>query len=224
MKLDYNKVLIFDFETTGLNYRFNNIIEIGAILLEKKDGSFQIKEEFNVFIKQNEPLPAKIVEITNITDEMLINQGIPEQEAFIKFDSLIDQDTLLVAYNLAFDIGFLGALYQKYHNINYLINNDILDAMAVYKDRYKYPHRLESALSTFNIINERAHRAIDDAKTTFLLLEQLALENNNLYKYINVLGYNPRYGAPRVKVLKQGVKFIPQGMNGFREIEKSYLK
>lgn len=220
MNLNYNKILIFDFETTGLNARFNNIIEIGAVLLEKNNDKYEVLKTLNVFIKQNEPLPAKIVEITGITDSLLNDEGISENEAFNLFDNLIDDETLLIAYNLAFDIGFLGALYQRHHHVNHLINNDILDCMAVYKDRYSYPHRLENAALTFNVINEQAHRAIDDAKTTYKVLEKLALEQNNLDLYINVLGYNPKYGIPKVNVLRKNIVFVPQGFNGKKEIER----
>ena len=220
MNLNYNKILIFDFETNGLNPISNNIIEIGAILLEKKNNTYEIKSELNLFIKQDNPLPSKIVEITNITDEIINEFGVSEDQAFHEFDNLIDDNTLLVAYNLAFDINFLSSLYQKHVNINYLMPNDILDVMAIYKDRYSFPHRLESALTTFNIVNERAHRAIDDAKSTYLLLDKLTVEKDNISKYINVLGYNPRYGIPKVRGLKQNINFIAQGMRGQGEIDK----
>ena len=133
---------------------------------------------------------------------------------------MIDDDTLLVAYNLSFDIGFLLKLYQKYVFRNYSIPFDILDCMAVYKDRYPFPHRLESAAATFKIENENAHRASDDAKTTFEVLMKLQEQDDNLNLYVNVLGYNPKYRPPDTYFFKKMIRLVPQGMNGTRDIEK----
>ena len=192
----YKYILIFDFETTGLDPYHDKIVEIGAILLEKKtDNQFGIVKELNVLIKQDLPLPDKIVEITGITDELLFAEGITEKEAFMKFQELYTNDCLLVAYNIAFDYGFLNELYRKYLGVgSYYIKNDLLDVMAIYKDRYRYPHRLESAAETYGIINEDAHRALDDAKTTLKVLVEMIKERDNK-KYINVIGYNPKYRA-----------------------------
>lgn len=64
----YKHILVFDFETTGLSHVNDRIIEIGAVLLERtEEKQFKIADEFNVLIKQDQPLPEKIVEITNST-------------------------------------------------------------------------------------------------------------------------------------------------------------
>lgn len=39
---DHERVLLFDFETTGLNGMTDEIIEIGAILLEKKKDNLRL--------------------------------------------------------------------------------------------------------------------------------------------------------------------------------------
>ncbi|WP_025724617.1 3'-5' exonuclease [Acholeplasma granularum] len=224
MILDYKEILVFDFETTGLYPKRDKVIEIGAVLLEKKDDTYIIKEEVNLLIKQDKPITDFISNLTGITNEMLEKDGIDEESAFRKLDSMISEDTLLVAYNLAFDIGFLSALYQMYVNPRHLIKNDILDCMAVYKDRYPYPHKLESAVTTFNLINQNAHRASEDAKATFEVLKMLANEQNNLKIYVNVLGYNKKYGLPNREYFFNNIKLVAQGFNGYREIEKEQIK
>lgn len=197
----YNHILVFDFETTGLDPNSDRIIEIGAILLEKTpEGVYKITKDLNVLIKQDRPLPEKIIEITGITDELLNSEGITETEAFLKIQNLHKKDCLLVAYNISFDYGFLNELYKRHLNDrNLYINNDLLDVMAIYKDRHPYPHRLESALTTYNIINEDAHRASDDAKATLKVLAKMIAERDTIGKYINVIGYNPRYGPSKYK-------------------------
>ncbi len=220
MSLTYSKILVFDFETTGLSPMSENIIEVGAILYTKHNDQYVIEKEFNALIKQEKPITDFISNLTHITNEMLDKDGIEEELAFREFDQMIDDDTLLVAYNLSFDIGFLLKLYQKYVFRNYSIPFDILDCMAVYKDRYPFPHRLESAAATFEIENENAHRASDDARTTFEVLMKLQEQDDNLNLYVNVLGYNPKYRPPDTYFFKKKIRLVPQGMNGTRDIEK----
>lgn len=224
MKLDYKRILVFDFETTGLEPKRDKVIEIGAILLEKVGDTYEITEQLDYLIKQNQPITDFISNLTGITNDMLEKDGVEEEFAFRQLDNLIDSNTLLVAYNLGFDIGFLSALYKTYVKYDYLIQNDILDCMAVYKDRYPFPHKLESAVSRFGLTNDAAHRASEDAKATFKVLEHLAEESNNLKLYVNVLGYNKKYGLPNRTYFKNHIELIPQGFNGYREIEKSQIK
>lgn len=224
MILKHNRILVFDFETTGLKPKQDKVIEVGAILLEKVGSSYEIIEEIDYLIQQDQPISDFISNLTGITNEMLQNEGVEEEFAFRQLDSLINQDTLLVAYNLAFDIGFLSALYKTYVSHNHLIENDILDCMAVYKDRYKFPHKLESAVAQFSINNQNAHRASEDAKATFKVLEYLADENNNLSLYVNVLGYNKKYGIPDRSYFKHNIEVVAQGFGGYREIEKRQIK
>jgi|SRR5690554_1223657 len=215
----YEYILVFDFETTGLSPFNDRIIEIGAILLKKTpSGAYQINDELNVLIKQDMPLNEKIVEITGITDQLLNEQGITEAEAFLKFQKLHKKECLLVAYNISFDYGFLNELYKRHLNDkNIFISNDLLDVMAIYKDRHPYPHRLESAVNTYNIVNEDAHRALDDAKATLYVLVKMIEERDSAEKYINVIGYNPRYGPSEYKA--PHVSYVPQYGNRL-EIEK----
>ncbi|VEU82582.1 3'-5' exonuclease [Acholeplasma hippikon] len=221
MNLNYKKILIFDFETTGLSPISDRVIEVGAILLEKNDLVYEVKERLDLLIKQEKPISDFITNLTGITNEMLAKDGVDEEIAFNMLNNLIDDETLLVAYNLAFDIGFLFNMYQRYISKNYAIKNDILDCMAVYKDRYEYPHKLLNAVERFNLVNENAHRASDDALATFKVLEKLAEAEDNLSLYVNVLGYNPKYREPDTFFFKQIIKKIPQGMRGLREIEKA---
>lgn len=221
MKLNYKEILIFDFETTGLSPMQDKVIEVGAVLVEKHEDTFIIKKEINYLIKQREPISQFITNLTGITNDMLESTGVDEEFAFNELNALIHEDTLLVAYNLNFDIGFLLKLYQMYYDRKYMIKNDILDCMAVYKDRYEYPHKLSDAVERFKLTNDQAHRASEDAKATFQVLLKLSEELDNMDKYVNVLGFNPKYRQPDTYFFKKPIKLIAQGFKGFREIEKS---
>lgn len=214
----YKKALIFDFETTGLSAYNDQIIEIGALSLNLVDGRFQIQDELSCLVKTSKPLPPKITEITNITDQMLAKEGITEEEAYKQLKKMYDKDTLLIAYNIQFDLGFLKALFRKFENPSFIILNDILDIMAVYKDRHKYPHRLENAVETYGVEMKSTHRALDDVKATYAVLKALQQEKSNIYHYVNKIGYNAKYGVSGERL--PHVKYIAQ-YGGRLEIENS---
>jgi DNA polymerase-3 subunit epsilon len=217
--LKHNKILLFDFETTGLSAENSQIIEIGAILLEKTEsGKYKLVDELSTLVLADGPLPSKIIEITHITDEMLLRDGITQEEAFHQLFKLYSEDALLVAYNIQFDLSFLYQLFKKYWDPKYQIKNDILDVMAVYKDRHRFPHRLDQAVATYMVEVPNTHRALDDIKATLSALNKMGQELDNLSKYVNVIGYNSKYGVSGIKL--PHVRYIAQ-KGGYREIENS---
>ncbi|PKK93859.1 MAG: 3'-5' exonuclease [Tenericutes bacterium HGW-Tenericutes-6] len=218
--LNHDRILLFDFETTGLNPQFEQIIEIGAIVLEKQsDNTYHLTEELSTLVMCDKPLPQKITDITHITDEMLLREGITQEEAFHLFFKLYqDEKTLLVAYNIQFDLSFLIHYFRRYWNPQFQIKNDILDVMAIYKDRHRYPHRLDQAVATYQVEVPNTHRALDDILATYQALLKMMAEKNNIGKYINVIGYNPTYGVSGLRL--PHVRYIAQ-RGGQREIENS---
>ncbi|MBN2299844.1 MAG: 3'-5' exonuclease [Acholeplasmataceae bacterium] len=217
--LDHDKILLFDFETTGLSAEREQIIEIGAILLKKDSlGEYQIESELSTLVLADKPLPFKIIEITHITDEMLLRDGISQEEAFHRFLSMYSEDTLLVAYNIQFDLSFMIQFFKKYWDKNFQIKNDIMDVMAIYKDRHRYPHRLDQAVQTYQVEISNTHRALDDIKATYEAMRKMNAELDNLRKYVNVIGYNATYGVNGIKL--PHVKYVAQ-KGGYREIERS---
>ncbi len=216
----HDRILLFDFETTGLNAMRDQIIEIGAIVLERVNGTYVVTGDMQELVMADGPLPPKITDITHITDEMLLREGIPQEEACHKLLELYkDEKTLLVAYNIQFDIGFLTSLFRKYWQPNFWIKNDLLDVMAVYKDRHGYPHRLESAVATYHIEEPNTHRALDDIKATLEVLKRMNDIQPNISLYVNKIGYNQKYGVSGIKLTH--VQYIAQ-YGGRREIEKKF--
>ena len=217
--LQHKKILLFDFETTGLSAESSQIIEIGAILLEKTEsGKYQLINELSTLVLADGPLPSKIVKITHITDEMLLRDGITQEEAFHQFFKMYSEDALLVAYNIQFDLSFLHQMFKRHWNPQYQIKNDILDVMAVYKDRHRFPHRLDQAVETYMVDVPNTHRALDDIKATLAALYKMGQEKDNLDKYVNVIGYNSKYGVSGLRL--PHVKYVAQ-KGGYREIENS---
>lgn len=159
-----NRIIWYDLETTGFNPYHDNIIEIAAM--------DNLGNDFNTLINIEKSLPNKIIEITNITDDMLKEQGINTRDALKKFKSYLDfgyekykNNIYLVAHNNdGFDILFL-----KYQFFKYEIDCNF-DRFK-YIDTYRlaqlvlpklYSHSLKTLTTYFKYKNENAHRAMSD--------------------------------------------------------------
>lgn len=213
---NYNKILVFDFETTGLYPTSDQIIEIGAMLIDRENHT---TKELSLLVQADKKLPEIITNITGITDEMLLRDGKDQEVAFRELFNLMDDQTLLVAYNISFDLSFLLQYIKKYENPFFQFKNPILDVMALYKDRQSYPHKLDAAVKTYQVEIPNTHRALDDVKATYQVLLNMSNELDNIEKYVNVIGFNPKYRVSESSKLPY-VKYVAQ-YGGRREIEKS---
>ena len=135
------------------------------------------------------------------TEQMLWEQGRQKEEVCRRFAVLLDHPkTLLVAYNAQFDLCFLYYFLLPFGQTGLLKQIKMLDAMTIYKDRRAYPHKLENAVAAYALKTQNTHRAIDDTKAAFELLQAMEQERADLEQYINLFGYHPKYGVsgPRI--------------------------
>lgn len=169
-----DEYVVFDIETTGLNKEKCKIIEIGAVKIRNRE----IVDRYSTFIDPGEKLSDEIVDLTNITDDMLEGQRsietvLPE---FLDFVG----DDVLVAHNASFDTGFvrikaeeLGIEYRK---------NTILDTLELSRTLLKElkKHKLDVVAKHLGVSLEGHHRAVNDAEATaeiFLKLVDMLEEN-----------------------------------------------
>ena len=157
--LKQNDVVVFDFETTGLEYSKNEIIEIGAVKL--KNG--EIVETFSCFIKPKEEIPEEITRLTGITNDMVkdaytIDKVIPD---FYKFC----YGCVIIAYNIDFDYKFLNFQATK---LGYKFTNRQIDAMYLARLNVvgAKNFKLSSICAKLGVSLEGAHRAINDTIAT----------------------------------------------------------
>ncbi|HZG61055.1 MAG TPA: PolC-type DNA polymerase III [Anoxybacillus sp.] len=160
--------VVFDVETTGLSAVYNTIIELAAVKV--KNG--EIIDRFTSFANPHHPLSITTIELTGITDDML--KDAPDvEEVLQKFYEWIG-DSVLVAHNATFDIGFLNAGFKKIGLGK--VTNPVIDTLEL--ARFLYPelknHRLNTLCKKFDIELTQHHRAIYDAEATgYLLIRML---------------------------------------------------
>ncbi|CAT05400.1 DNA polymerase III polC-type [Mesomycoplasma conjunctivae] len=155
------RYVVFDLETTGLSPVYNEIIEFGAVVIQ--DGIQTESHQF--FVKAKEPIPTEITKITNITQEMVDEQGIEATEAFYRISKII-KDSILVAHNAKFDFNFLAELFKKEASMT--IDQPIIDTLQV--SRFLNPsqksHSLKNVSKLIGLYYDEtvAHRADYDAE------------------------------------------------------------
>ena len=150
---------VLDLETTGFSFRTEKITEIGVMKI--KNG--EVLEEFSCFVNPEKSIPQQVVEVTNITDEMVkdaqtIDKVMPNLLEFLG-------DSVLVAHNADFDIGFL-----KYNasQLGLSLKNTYIDTLRLAKDLFPdyKKYKLGIIADNLGIKVEVAHRALDDVDTT----------------------------------------------------------
>jgi DNA polymerase III subunit epsilon len=158
------RFVIFDLETTGLDFTKHQIIEIGAIRVHRDSN---VHDGFQRLIYAKRKLPNKIVQLTGITDEMLAADGVPSETALRDFAEFVG-DLHLVSYNAEFDLSFLRAEAQK-HGITFRNSTSCALKMA----RRAYPGRKSYRLADFardgNLSTSGEHRALKDCERALIV-------------------------------------------------------
>ena len=190
----YDRLVLFDTETTGLQYRRDEIIEFSAVVLEKQG----VVQEYDQLITLSPGgfVPPKIQQLTGITDLDIRERGIPKTRVCRDIAEMFAGNTLLLAYNAHFDLSFLYYLLLRDGDPMILKDKDKLDLLTVYRDRHSFPHRLASAIDTYGLSGKvvNSHRAIDDVLATVEVMKAMVAEKDDLLNYVNLFGYLAQYG------------------------------
>ena len=209
----YDRLMLLDTETTGLNYSRDEIIEFSAVVLERQEGEAKVVQEYDQLVKltPGNSIPPKITQPTGITNEAVAQKGIEKSRLCRDIGQMVAGNTLLLAYNAHFDLSFLYYLLLRSGDVSILKGKDKLDLLTVYKDRRSYPHRLCNAIAAYGLEGRvvNSHRAIDDVLATVAVMEAMEAEKPDLHRYINLFGYNSKYGLEGKPI--GSVTYKPQG-------------
>ena len=154
--------VVFDLETTGLDADSDQIIEIGAVRVEKG----RITDKYHQMVNPKILIPKAASDKNHITDDMVkdaptIDQVLPDFLAFVGSD-------ILAAHNGGFDASFLDNACKRHH---FAAPEKYFDTMRLSVYWPNLPNRkLETFLKAAGIHNNDAHRALSDAQCTAELI------------------------------------------------------
>ena len=177
---------IIDIETTGLDPKLDDILEVSAIKVINN----KTIDSFTSFVSLPYSIPDFIKNLTGITNEMIENAPAIEK-VLLNFYNFIGND-ILVGHNINFDINFLYDNLEKYHNI-YMKNNfiDTLRLSRKINSELKH-HKLSSLIEFYNIeTSKQQHRALNDCEYEFIIYNNI--KNSILEKYNTVENFNKEY-------------------------------
>ena len=216
----YDRLLLLDTETTGLIYSRDEIIEFAAVIVEPSENGPIVTREYDELVSLSPGgfVPPKIQQLTGITTADLQERGLSKTRACRDSGEMVGGNTLLLAYNAHFDLSFLFYMLLRDGDTAILKGKDKLDLLTVYRDRHSYPHRLCSAIEQYGLSGKvvNSHRAVDDVLATVAVMEEMEKEKDDLERYVNLFGYNPKYGIEGKPI--GSVTYKPQPYNPQRPL------
>ncbi|MDE7298519.1 MAG: 3'-5' exonuclease [Lachnospiraceae bacterium] len=183
--------LAVDIETTGLSPERDRIIEIGAVKYQNGEP----RGEYSCLIRIGQLLPQRIVELTGITQEMLEESGISEQEAILGFLEFAEDAPVLLGHNIIFDFSFLKTAALRFGRE---FERCGLDTLAFARELH--PELESKSLSAlcghYRIGQEQAHRAAADAISAHRLYAALCAGFPDYTFPAPALRYKPKKQEP----------------------------
>ena len=168
--------VVLDLETTGLDPRYDEIIELAAIKVVDN----KIVDDFSTLVKPTASIGDFITELTGI-DNAMVKDSPTVKEVLPDFLKFIESN-IVVAHNANFDINFLYDNCIHYLNIPFV--NDFIDTMRISRRIFKdfQSHKLSNFVKEFNLGCDVEHRALLDCRLVlkFYQLLQSHVEKNNI--------------------------------------------
>lgn len=163
------EIVALDLETTGLDPKNDSIIEIGAVKFNEN----RTIAEYSKLVNPRKPINQFITNLTGITNSMVMNAPfiidvLPEIRDFVG-------DAIILGQNIDFDLSF-------FHRYKQFTDNPTIDTYELAAILMPTAHRygLGSLSRQLGIVLTNAHRALDDARATMQVYQQLLKKVTNL--------------------------------------------
>ncbi|MEG1887195.1 MAG: PHP domain-containing protein, partial [Oscillospiraceae bacterium] len=175
--------IVFDVETTGLNFNVDRLTEIGAVKVKKGE----VVESFSTFVNPHMPIPQKITELTGI-DNTMVDNAPDENEAVENFLEFCG-DGVLVAHNAKFDISFISAAAKRSSiEFNPCYIDTVMMARKLLPDLKN--HKLDNVAKALGLRSFNHHRASDDAGILSEIFSKLLDKTQDIKKCRTVMELN----------------------------------
>ncbi|MGR6035040.1 MAG: 3'-5' exonuclease [Candidatus Nitrosoglobus sp.] len=159
--------VVFDLETTGLNSKNDEIIEIGAILVNRDSDNH---DTFQALVLPRNKITKESIKRNGITQEMVKKDGGSLKIALAQFLKFADGLPLVAQNANEFDMKFLTAAVNKTQP-GTQINNRIFCSLKMARRTYltRKSHKLVDLAKDRGLSTEGAHRALEDCKLTMII-------------------------------------------------------
>lgn len=169
------KILGIDFETTGLEFNKDRVIEVGAVVWDTDNQKPLAMQSELVKPENFTAVPEEIVRITGISTDMVEEYGVTPEAAFIRLIELAKKADYLVAHNAGFDRSFFESELKN-------LGLDIPDTpwICTLQD-VPYPssivtRKLSYLAAEHKILNPYSHRAVFDVLTMLDVLKNYKID------------------------------------------------
>lgn len=154
-----DKYVVFDIETTGFSAQNDQIIEIGAVKVEKG----LITDRFSTFVNPHTPIPFEIEKLTGITDDMVLHE--PDIQEILPEFLEFCQGAVMVAHNADFDMSFIRKNCERQGlPCTFTVVDTVSLARVLLPNLNRY--KLDTVAKALGVSLENHHRAVDDAGCT----------------------------------------------------------
>ena len=205
--------VVFDIETTGFSNTNDKITEIGAVKIE----NFKVVDRFSELVNPEVDISYKIQELTGITNDLVSDKPTIE-EILPKFLEFVG-DSVLVAHNAEFDMGFIS---QKSREQGLEFKNKSVDTLTLARVLLPHlkRHRLNVIAKDLGIPLLNHHRAVDDAEATahifIKFLEMLKKQGVEVLSDVNEkLG-----GLDYTKIATNHITLLAKNYTGLKNLYK----
>ena len=148
----------FDTETTGLSPKKERLVEIGAV---KFRGDGEVLATTNWLVNPERPIPWYATKVHGISSKMAANAPLFE-EIWPEFEAFCG-DSVLLAHNATFDVGFLKAELKRAKIDPPAL--PVADTLPLFREWFprSLSHSLEKLSAYLGVSGETYHRAEADA-------------------------------------------------------------
>lgn len=211
-------VMVIDTETTGLDHKTEELIEVAAVKLVNDE----VVDTFTALIKPTVPVRPSSYKVHHISEEMLADAP-PVEDVLPQFLEFMG-DTPFVAHNAIFDYSFINEAHKKLKGSRW--KNAWIDSLDMYRAVFpeEHSHGLSSLLDRFGFPSHVSHRALDDAENLARVYPKL----NHLYQqqqsyYLSQIENIP-YLLERYHRVQKAIQGMQSELGDLREIFKFYFK
>ncbi|MFN8614434.1 MAG: 3'-5' exonuclease [Vampirovibrionales bacterium] len=211
-------VVIVDTETTGLDHKTEQLIEVAAVRMV----CGEVTDRYTALIKPTVPIRRSSFQIHGISEDMLDNERSVE-EVLPELLTFIGEGPI-VAHNVMFDYTFINYAHKKVYGKRWKVPR--LDSLDIFKSVFpeEPSHGLSALLARFGFESHVSHRALDDAENLARVFPRLMSLYHQKHQWqLNQFASIP-YMMERYNRLQRAIQTLQSELGDLREVFKLYFQ